>query len=187
MKGLCLSFVLGSAMALTGCAQSESPRGVVDRLTPQTAEAVHFYTFNECTGTLAGGEQSRILTFLQELQLDAEDVIIVGLPKGRNPTRDVQRRARMEQLLSGQAAQVRFIGERDFRTDCRSQSEGVIRVVRVLSVRAECLDRDIDFGCASARNLAAMLSNKSDSYLPRQTKRSLRGPSSTNTRSGPVN
>lgn len=187
MKGLCLSLALGCAMALTACTQPERPLGVVDRLAPQTAEAVHFYTFNECTGNLAAGEQSKILTFLQELRLDAEDVIIVGLPKGRNPTRDVQRRAKMEQILSGQVAQVRFIGERDFRTNCRSQSEGIIRVVRVLSVGAECLDRDIDFGCASARNLAAMLSNKSDSYLPRQTKRSLGGALSFDTTTNRVN
>lgn len=155
--------------------------GIVDRLAPQTAEAVHFYTFNECTGNLSAGEQRNILSFLHELRLDAEDVIIVGLPKGRNPTRDVQRRTRMEHLLSGQAAQVRFVGERDFRNKCRSQSEGVIRVVRVLSMGAECFDRDIDFGCASARNLAAMMSNKSDSYLPRQTKQGLGGGPSAGT------
>ncbi|WP_163850018.1 CpaD family pilus assembly lipoprotein [Pseudooceanicola aestuarii] len=154
-------------LALAACAAPPPPQGAVDRLRPQLAEAVHSYRFNECSGSIPEAEQTRIRHFLGSLWLTPQDVIVVSLPKGRNATRDVQRRRTMTALLTGTPAQLRFVADRDFRDDCRSESVGMLRVVRVLEVGTSCHARETTGGCASARNLAAMMAEPSDSFLPR--------------------
>lgn len=154
---------------LSACDSRPVPRGAVARLAPETAEAVHSYRYNECSGSISGHEQAGIRKFLGGLHLDQDDVIIVTLPKGRNATRDVQRRRTMERLLFATPAQVRILAERDFRDSCRSESDGILRVVRTLSVGAACPDGDLATGCSNGRNLANMIAYPSDTYLPRQT------------------
>lgn len=158
----------------SACAPVPVHRGAVERLQPATVEAVHAFRFNECSGTIPEAGQRGIRMFLHGLRLTGEDVIIASVPKGRTPTRDAERLGMMQQVLGGTPAQVRLIAERDFRDKCRSESEGIIRVVRTVGVGAECLEGEFGKGCSNARNLAGMVSYPSDTFLPRQTSR-LRG------------
>lgn len=165
-----LKLVAAIALLLAGaCAPVPAQRGAVSRLQPTTVEAVHSYRFNECSGTIPEAGQRGIRTFLNDLRLTPEDVIIASVPKGRTPTRDAQRLRMMQQMLYGTPAQVRILAERDFRDKCRSESEGIIRVVRTLDVSASCQDGELATGCANGRNLAKMISYPSDTFLPRQT------------------
>ncbi|WP_422026102.1 hypothetical protein [Roseovarius sp.] len=155
--------------ALGACEVQEAPTSVVSRLKPNLVEAVEPYRFNDCSGNLAPGEAERIRRFLHDLWLTPQDVLIVTLPKGRNTTRDVQRRRTMTSLLFSVPAQKRFIGANDFRDNCKSDSEGIIRVVRTVSVEADCERGVVPDGCTNASNLAAMIANPSDTFLPPQT------------------
>lgn len=155
-------------LLLAACTPSEPARGAVARLKPELAEAVHSYRFNECSGTMPMAERAKIYKFLRNLWLTSDDVIIVSLPKGRNATRDLQRRRTMKALLAPVPGQKRFVGARDFRDNCAARSEGIIRVVRTLSVRADCSGGQLPNGCRSAQNLAAMMSRPADAFLPPQ-------------------
>lgn len=162
---------LSVSLVLTGCTEAEAPRGAVDRLTPQLAEAHYNYRFNNCSGAMSESERAKLYRFLRELHLTEDDVLVVTLPKGRNPTRDVQRMQTMMTLLRHVPAQKRYLAARDFRDNCRSQSTGMIRVVRTLSVQADCEGSSAGRpdGCSSGHNLAVMMASPSDSFLPPQT------------------
>jgi len=156
-------------LLLGACEVDEAPRGVDRTLKPNIVETVEPYRFKNCSGELAQGEADRIRQYLRGLGLTSQDVLIVTLPKGRNATRDVQRRRTMTSLLLAVPAQKRFIGATDFRDDCKSDSKGIIRVVRTLSVEADCEAGAIPNGCTTAKNLSAMIVNPADTFLPQPT------------------
>lgn len=158
-------------LVLSGCTEDAPPRGAVARLDPQLAEAHLSYRFNDCSGSMPESERGRLYRALRDLHLTSDDVLIVTLPKGRNATRDLQRMQTMTAFMKHIPGQKRYIAARDFRDNCRSQSVGMIRVVRTLSVRADCEGSSParPDGCSVGTNLAAMMSKPSDSFLPPQT------------------
>lgn len=157
------------SMTLAACSETPAPRGAVARLSPQLAEAHHSFRFSGCTSSMSSAEQGKLQAFLHDLWLTPDDVLIVTLPKGKDTGADRQRYRTMAGLLAASPAQKRFLGARDFRSGCDSAgSVGSIRVVRTLSVQADCSEGSLPNGCSSAQNLAAMISTPADAFLPEQ-------------------
>lgn len=161
--------ILLSMAALTlaaACVGSASPPS--SRISPQTHEAVQSYSFLSCSAKIGAAEEQRIRAFLDPLGLRADDTLVVSVPKNRLPRRDPERVKTLNRIFSAYPAQVRYVQDEDLRVLPRSESTGIIRVVRTHGVAARCAASGPDAGCATARNLAAMIETPADTFMPGQ-------------------
>lgn len=140
--------------------------GVTERLSASTNEAVMSYSFNTCSATIAPAERERIRNFLTSLGLTRQDTLVVSVPKNRLPRRDPERIKTLNGIFAGFPAQVRYVQDTDLRQLPRSEPTGIIRVVRTSGVAVDCTDGFDAGGCVSAQNLAAMIVDPSDTFLP---------------------
>ncbi|MCL4067135.1 hypothetical protein M3484_11190 [Pseudomonas sp. GX19020] len=142
------------------------PQGPTERISAQTHEAVLPYSFLSCSTDIGAAEQKRIRTFLDKLGLTSQDTLVVSVPKNRLPERDAGRRKTLSQIFAAYPARVRFIQDDDLRELPQSEPQGIIRVVRVTGVNVTCKGGTGEAGCASARNLAAMIAYPADVFMP---------------------
>lgn len=157
--------------ALTACTTVE-PRGAVSRLSPHTSEAVASYAFSGCTATVPATERQRLLAFTKAYPAAVGDTFVVSVPPAGNPNTDVLRLQAMRQLFTNASAQVRYVASSAIGP-AQCQSAGIVRLVRVTGLEVDCRDGRDALGCASALNLAAMMADPSDAFLPPKGKRSL--------------
>lgn len=158
-------------LLLAAC-DAPAPRGAVQRLSPRTSEAVANYAFAACTATIPAAERQRLLAFTKTYPVARDDTFIVSVPPGGSPAVDAQRLRAMRQLFAGAPAQVRYVAESGLAPSaCRSA--GIVRLVRVTGLEVDCRDGRDAAGCASALNLAAMMADPSDTFLPPKGTRSL--------------
>lgn len=150
--------------ALCACVAKPSP--ITERISPQTYEAVLPYQFMSCSSSISGAEQGRIRGFLDSLGLTNQDRLVVSVPKNRLPLRDVERRKTLAQIFAAYPAKVSYMQDQDFRELPQSEPQGIIRVVRVHDVAADCLATETTGGCTTAHNLAVMIAHPADTFLP---------------------
>ena len=162
-------------LLLAGCVDTRMT-STTERLTPVTHEAVLPYSFLSCSTEIGGAEQKRIRNWLNKLGLTDQDTLVVSVPKNRLPERDAGRRKTLEQIFAAYPARLRFVQDDDLRELPRSEPRGIIRVVRVSEVAARCSGGPGEAGCAGASNLAAMIANPADTFLPGRGKRYLPPP-----------
>ncbi|NPD17290.1 hypothetical protein HOY34_19055 [Xinfangfangia sp. D13-10-4-6] len=170
-----------TAGLLAACG-STLPQSPTERLSPQTHEAILPYSFLSCSTEIGGAEQKRIRAFLDKLGLTSQDTLVVSVPKNRLPERDAGRRKTLSQIFAAYPARVRFIQDDDLRELPRSEPQGIIRVVRVTGINVNCKGGPGETGCATARNLAAMIAHPADTFMPDKGARYL--PSVTNPQTG---
>lgn len=156
--------IIGFALVLSGCVAA-NPTPPQQRLTPRISEAVTTYNFTGCTAEVSAAERQRLRGFLQSLPLSSEDTIIVSIPRAGTPQRDSQRVQTIRQLFTNAPAQTRVVAQEDF-SDSQCQSSGIVRLVRVAAVEIDCRDGASATGCATARNMAAMMANPADMFMP---------------------
>ncbi|WP_346763903.1 CpaD family pilus assembly lipoprotein [Rhodobacter sp. SGA-6-6] len=165
-------FLLPAVLLVAACA-GEPLMAPSERLMPQTHEAVHSYSFESCSAKISGAEQKRIRDFLNGLGLTDQDMLVVSVPKNRIPARDAERRRTLQQIFAAYPAKVEFVQDSDFRQLPRSEPSGIIRVVRTHAVGVYCPEGAAQAGCATAHNLAAMIAEPSDTFLPQKGRRYL--------------
>ncbi len=154
------------ALFLLAACAAEPRTAVTDRLSLSTNEAVMSYSFEPCSASISGAERNRIRDFLTRLGLTRGDVLVVSVPKNRLPQRDSERLRTLAGIFAAFPASVRYIQDEDLRELPRSEPTGIIRVVRASGIGVTC-DRDrTDGGCSNATNLAAMIEDPSDLFMP---------------------
>lgn len=165
MKRILLLLSATAVCALAGCADQRL-MGVTERLSASTSEAVMSYSFNSCSATIAPAERERIRAFLTDLGLTRHDTLVVSVPKNRLPRRDPERIKTLDGIFAAFPAQVHYVQDTDLRQLPRSEPTGIIRVVRTTGIAVDCTDGEDAAGCATAHNLAAMIVDPSDTFLP---------------------
>lgn len=153
------------AFTLLGCG-TDMAQSPAERLSLQTHEAVDSYRFNTCSAAISEAERGKIHAFLRDLGLTAQDTLVVSVPKNRLPRRDADRIKTLNGIFAAYPAKVRYVQETDLRQLKQSEPEGIIRVVRANAVVASCQPGGFDVGCSTATNLAAMIAEPSDLFLP---------------------
>ncbi len=159
------SLAAAALFLLAACAGQPQP-SVTDRLSLSTHEAVMRYSFEPCSASISGAERNRIRTFLTRLGLTRSDVLVVSVPKNRLPQRDSERLRTLAGLFAAFPASVRYIQDDDLRELPRSEPDGIIRVVRTSGIRVNCGKDGAAGGCSNATNLAAMIEDSSDLFMP---------------------
>lgn len=160
------SLVILSALALAACAPLSPPAGVRGHLSPLTSEAVFSYRFAAGATQLSGAEISRLRRFVNPTALTRQDRIIISVPKGATPRQDAQRRAHLRGLFTGSPATVELVADNDLELAGRGEATGVVRLVRIRGTKVTCTEGEASDGCANAQNLAAMIVEPVDLYLP---------------------
>ncbi|MGN0933852.1 hypothetical protein [Falsigemmobacter intermedius] len=160
------SLLLAAFVGLAGCAPISPVGGVRGHLSPLSSEAVHSFRFAPGATQLSGAEISRLRRFVNPTALTRQDRIIVSVPKASTPRQDAQRRAHLRGLFNGSPAAVELVADNDLADPARGETVGIVRLLRVRGVKVTCTEGETSDGCANASNLAAMLVEPVDLYLP---------------------
>jgi len=153
--------------ALTGCQERAGNSITPQPLIPVTSEAVLNWQFpSTCATKLSVKEQQKIHSFLRKNGSREGDFIIVSLPPACEPRLDYSRQTHLGHVI-GQAttAGIRFIESGGFGHARHAKQSGIIRLVRVEALRAECAPPPRLSGCVQSQNLAAMTARPSDHFL----------------------
>lgn len=144
--------------AMAGCAPIPAP-SPSRQLTARTQEAVLPFSFG-ASERLPAAEVARIHRFLDPFGLRSTDRLVVSVPTAGKPGATARRRQALVAVFASYAAELHLIQD---AAQAPSNS-GLIRVVRPIGIANTCAPQSA--GCATATNLAQMMAEPADLFLP---------------------
>ncbi|QPZ93353.1 hypothetical protein [Thioclava electrotropha] len=163
-----------SGLLLTGCAAPPTEH-TLDRLSADEATQVHSYAFvDRCSASIGKAEQKRLSRFLVRNAHPEKDVVIASIPRGCNAQVDRQRSATLRNLIGDTHGALRVMP-----SDASDPvgSHGIVRIAHIIGINVDRSECRVNSNCAVAGNLAAMISDPRDLFMPQSGNRYWKHPS----------
>ncbi|WP_146010317.1 hypothetical protein [Acidimangrovimonas sediminis] len=151
-----------AAFALAGCTADPTPT-TVERLQPSVASQHISYSFaGSCSASLPAAQARRIRSYLHA-NVGGDSVVVVSVPRACNRRVSDQRLVTLHGLIGRSGDEVRFeIAHADDPVTRR----GIVRIAHVTGVSVDSATCAKDGHCVQSQNLAAMIADPRDTFLP---------------------
>lgn len=157
-----IALVLG-VLALAGCDTPTAPR-TLERLSVNETTRLQSYAFQGgCSASIGKADQKRMHDFLRQNTDPARDVIVVSVPRSCNARVDRQRQTALRALIGNSYGALRLvIGTPGDPVATR----GVVRIAHIEGIAVDTTQCTVATNCSTAANLAAMVADPRDMFLP---------------------
>ncbi len=150
-------------LTLAGCAMPPAPR-TLERLSADETTRLQSYGFQgACSASIGTADQKRLHSFLSGNADPKRDVIVVSVPRGCNAKVDRQRQAALRALIGTGYGTLHLVT--GTAGDPVAQ-RGIVRIAHIEGIAVDAMHCAPATNCTIATNLAAMVADPRDLFLP---------------------